>query len=74
MGRDVSDALLLSGQRLEAERALFQQQLRTCMSQLAAKTSQVRTASSKTVLKLSRQHADWLSSAKTTLSTTSRQG
>lgn len=66
-GEDVSDALLLSGQRLEAERALFQQQLKTCMSQLAARTSQVGRCCSKPVLALSSQHADRHMSATLTI-------
>ena len=38
--RDVSDALLLSSQRLEAERAIFQQQLRSALAELDAKETQ----------------------------------
>ena len=43
-GEDVSDALLLSGQRLEAERALFQERMQSCMAQLSSKASEVGLA------------------------------
>ena len=43
-GEDVSDALLLSGQRLEAERALFQERMQSCIAQLSSKASEAGPA------------------------------